>query len=320
MILSIEVIRKELEDKLTERIKEGKELLTSVSQDSLRVSLDKNERAYFSWDEYNKDYLEKALFLNDVNKYKDAGLLFLWKNALENFNTPQDLNSRHYLLRKKIELKVEKLEELRKRLDLLSENDIKTSFKEELKRSQQYRIDSREQDKKEELKETILPHSKKRKLFISHASADKEIADELLHLLEDIGLNEKHIFYSSLREYSIDLGEDFLNRMKREFEENELMVIFLLSENFYKSKICLCEMGATWVKSYPHIPILLPQFEFAQVEGVLPLSQGFKMIDKEGLNELKKKLCHFFSLEEIEFRKWERKRDRVVKNLRKFKS
>ncbi|GAB3221140.1 toll/interleukin-1 receptor domain-containing protein [Algoriphagus aestuariicola] len=153
------------------------------------------------------------------------------------------------------------------------------------------------------------------KVFISHSSKDSEIVEELIDILETIGLDSTSIFCTSFGEYGISFGENFLQRIKNELTEKTL-VLFLISENFYSSPVCLCEMGATWVQSKEHIPILIPPFRFDQIEGVIPLTQGLYINDCIGLNLLKDLLEEKFIIEDkIKFANWERKRDRILKRL-----
>jgi hypothetical protein len=153
------------------------------------------------------------------------------------------------------------------------------------------------------------------KVFISHSSKDSEIVEELIDILETIGLDSTSIFCTSFGEYGISFGENFLQRIQNELSENTL-VLFLISENFYSSPICLCEMGATWVQSKEHIPILVPPFRFEQIEGVIPLTQGLYINNSIELNLLKELLEQKFSIEDkMKFANWERKRDRILKRL-----
>lgn len=154
------------------------------------------------------------------------------------------------------------------------------------------------------------------KIFISHSSKDLELVEELIEIIELIGINSSQIFCSSLSGYSIEFGENFLDRIKSELDQS-VLVIFLLSANFYQSPICLCEMGATWVKTNKHIPILAPKFEFSLIKGVIPLTQGFKIDDGEALTQFKMQLEKIFKLKDDEnYASWERKRDRIMKRMR----
>jgi len=149
------------------------------------------------------------------------------------------------------------------------------------------------------------------KVFISHASSDAKYVEEIIDLLENIGLNSNQIFCSSFEGYGIDLGDNFLEAIKREINDS-VLVLFVLSKNFYDSPICLCEMGATWVKSTQHIPILIPPFDFSDIKGVIPLTQGFKINDSKKWNLLKQKIETDFKLSPIDLSAWERKRDKAL--------
>jgi hypothetical protein len=174
-------------------------------------------------------------------------------------------------------------------------------------------------DELEEIKDVqpqIQTDKKINKIFISHSSSDKEFVEELIDILETIGLHNNQIFCSSFEGYGIDLGENFLERIKNELDEN-ILVLFILSTNFYSSPICLCEMGATWIKTNEHIPILIPPFDFKDIQGVVPLTQGFKINDSLKLNLFKEKITNVFNLTLIDNSTWERKRDRILKRLEK---
>lgn len=149
------------------------------------------------------------------------------------------------------------------------------------------------------------------KIFISHSSSDKEFVEEIIDIIETIGLNSSQIFCSSFDGYGINLGENFLERIKEELNEN-VLVLFILSNHFYESPVCLCEMGATWIKTNEHIPILIPPFDFKDIQGVIPLTQGFVISDNLKLNLFKAKIEKLFNLNPIDPSVWERKRDRNI--------
>lgn len=156
------------------------------------------------------------------------------------------------------------------------------------------------------------------KIFISHASKDADVVEEIIELLESIGLESHQIFCTSFDGYGIGLGENFLNKIKDELSSDTL-VIFVLSKNFYSSPVCLCEMGATWVLAKEHIPILIPPLDYSDVSGVIPLTQGLKINEPLKLNLLKEKVEQLFMLENsASIATWERKRDRVLSRIDKL--
>lgn len=75
-------------------------------------------------------------------------------------------------------------------------------------------------------------------------------------------------------------------------------------------------MGATWIKTNEHIPILVPPFDYKDIKGVIPLTQGFKITEPLKLNLFKEKIEKTFKLKPIDFSSWERKRDRILKRLK----
>ncbi|EGQ9063826.1 toll/interleukin-1 receptor domain-containing protein [Vibrio parahaemolyticus] len=156
------------------------------------------------------------------------------------------------------------------------------------------------------------------KIFISHASKDADVVEEIIELLEAIGVESNQIFCTSFEGYGIDLGENFLDAIKTELSSDS-MVLFLLSEHFYKSPVCMCEMGAAWVLSKEHIPIVVPPLTYSDIQGVLPLTQGMLLTDSLKLNSFKEKIEKTFNITNgLSFSTWERKRDRVCSRLEKI--
>lgn len=157
------------------------------------------------------------------------------------------------------------------------------------------------------------------KIFISHAFADKDYADLLVQLLNDIGIekSEKKIFYSSMHGYGIPLAENIYDYLEKELNRN-IMVLFVLSKNYYNSPACLNEMGATWITNKKYYTILLPDFEFTEIEGAVnPMDISFKIQDKDMLNEFKDKIVEIFDLKPIKDSIWEADRDKFIGNINK---
>ena len=152
------------------------------------------------------------------------------------------------------------------------------------------------------------------KLFISHSSKDDPKIKPFIDLIEDIGVPHTSIFYSSHPAYGVGLGENIFTRLKTELE-GDVFALFMLSDNFYNSPVCLCEMGAVWIKSNKQIPILIPPFDFSSVQGVFPGSLGFKLDDKKQLNNFKSELESYFKLPPINFTRWEEKRDEYLSKI-----
>ena len=71
-------------------------------------------------------------------------------------------------------------------------------------------------------------------------------------------------------------------------------------------------MGATWIQSKEHIPVLIPPFKFEEIDGTIKLTQGFMINDAMKWNVFKDKIIQTFGLEDLSDSIWERKRDRTI--------
>lgn len=166
--------------------------------------------------------------------------------------------------------------------------------------------------------------NKKNKVFISHATKDSEYVKTFVNLLEDIGLSEDEIVCSSISGYGIPLGKDIYDWLSSQFQEFNLHVIFMLSNNYYQSSACLNEMGAAWVLKQKYDSVLLPNFDFVQVKGAInPNKIGIKLdsnVDElnHRLNELKDNLIEEFGLRMISATKWERHRNEFIESISKI--
>ena len=152
--------------------------------------------------------------------------------------------------------------------------------------------------------------NKPKKVFISH-----------VNLLEDIGLSETEIVCSSIPGYGIPLGKDIYDWLSEQFQNCDLHIIFILSDNYYNSVACLNEMGAAWVLKQKYDTVLLPEFDFPQIKGAInPQQIGIKLDSdctelNQRLNELKDSLIDEFKLQSLSAAKWERHRNEFVNKI-----
>lgn len=158
------------------------------------------------------------------------------------------------------------------------------------------------------------------KIFISHSSQDMAFVLPIVELFEQMGVPEESIFCSSIRWYGVPLGNNIFDHLKEQFQSYDLRVIFVLSENYYNSPVCLNEMGAAWVLQHKYTSILLPKFDFKDMEGVVEqMNISIKLDNEKGelracLNELRDILAKEFDLKmtSISQNKWERNRDEFI--------
>lgn len=158
---------------------------------------------------------------------------------------------------------------------------------------------------------------KEKMLFISHSSIDLEYVKAFVELVEFIGIKSKeNLFCSSLSGYKIPANENIYDYIKNQFDNKDLHVVMLLSDNYYNSVPCLNEMGATWITDKLPTVILLPNFTYSQIEGAIDVSKiHFTMEEKDRLNEFKNKLIEEFDLSPLDNDRWETKRDEFVKKI-----
>lgn len=107
------------------------------------------------------------------------------------------------------------------------------------------------------------------KVFISHSHKDKIIATALVDLLIKLGMDRKNIIASSAAKAQLHAGSSLYAELRTALSNKNVLVIFLLSDNFYSSTVCMNEMGATWVNGSKSYFMVLPGFSFEKVEGVI---------------------------------------------------
>jgi hypothetical protein len=95
------------------------------------------------------------------------------------------------------------------------------------------------------------------KIFLSHAFADKALADLLRNTLLLGGVPEERIFYSSDRSTGIPSGQDVGSHLRNSLQ-GAALIIELISETFLTRPMCLMELGAAWVMEKPTYPIVVP--------------------------------------------------------------
>lgn len=156
------------------------------------------------------------------------------------------------------------------------------------------------------------------KIFISHSTDDNPIVEKFVTMLEQMGVKQSQLFCSSVAGHGIPQGSgDIYDFIRDEMSNDNLFVIMMLSKNYYKSPACLNEMGAAWIKQSAYQSILLPGFQYAQIEGAVnPRDMAFCLSDeksrKYALNDLKDRIISHLGLDDISQTLWERFRDKFL--------
>ena len=165
---------------------------------------------------------------------------------------------------------------------------------------------------------------KQPKIFISHSSKDVEYVAQIVNLLDGMGLNQTQVFCSSLPGYGIPIDTNIFDYLRAQFSEYDLHVIFVHSDNYYKSPVSLNEMGAAWAMRSAATSILLPGFGFEKMTGVVNNqsiaikldAQQLELQDK--LNQLYGKVVTEFGLTKKADIIWQQKRDSFIKDVQQI--
>ncbi len=116
------------------------------------------------------------------------------------------------------------------------------------------------------------------KVFISHRSTDKEVAEMLLDFLAGTGIPKEQIFCSSLP------GNDIGSRISAEVKDalkNSALNIAILSHDYYQSAYCLHEAGILWYVDIPVIAIAMPEITESNMRGFLNSEYKLRRLDSE---------------------------------------
>lgn len=131
-------------------------------------------------------------------------------------------------------------------------------------------------------------------IFISHSHQDEKYVKELVNLLNLLKI--PGVVCSSYPGYHIPNDTDIYDYL-REKLSGDTRVVFILSENYYKSPACLNEMGACWILQKKYSTILLPNFNFKEIKGAVnPNQLAFKLNDLERLTEFLENVLEDFGL------------------------
>lgn len=104
------------------------------------------------------------------------------------------------------------------------------------------------------------------KIFISHRSTDKGVADIIQTFLISLGVPREMIFCSSLP------GSDVKEKISAEIKEaikKSCLNIVILSHDYYDSAYCLNEAGIMWFMDTLVVPIALPEISDTSMIGFL---------------------------------------------------
>ena len=116
------------------------------------------------------------------------------------------------------------------------------------------------------------------RIFISHRSTDKCIADILIDFFTSLGVKRECVFCSSLP------GNDVKQKISEEVKaaiNDSCLNIAILSKDYYDSAYCLNEAGVLWFKETAVILIALPEINPNNMIGFLNNEFKIRRLDND---------------------------------------
>jgi TIR domain. len=105
------------------------------------------------------------------------------------------------------------------------------------------------------------------RVFISHRSEDKDVADMLISFLSRLGVSVEEFFCSSIPANGV---EQYVSVEVKQAIRNSKINIVVLSKSYYESVYCLNEAGVLWyLDDIPVITITLPEITHDKIVGFL---------------------------------------------------
>ena len=129
--------------------------------------------------------------------------------------------------------------------------------------------------------------NQKKKVFISHASADKSIITNFVEqvLILGLGLKQEESAYTSEEPLGVIPGENITTYIKDNID-NASLVLIMISPCYKSSEICLNEMGAAWALNKKCISVVLPGANFDQLGWLTSMEKAVRMTDTVQINLL----------------------------------
>jgi hypothetical protein len=127
-----------------------------------------------------------------------------------------------------------------------------------------------------------------KKVFISHASKDKEIVEAFVDdlLVGALAVKLTDIFCTSTDGTKIPSGDDWRNQIKNNLLDAKITFL-IITPNYKESEICLNEMGAAWVLSGKTIPLIVEPVDYVSVGILQQVKQIEKLREEKSLDRVK---------------------------------
>lgn len=153
------------------------------------------------------------------------------------------------------------------------------------------------------------------KLFISHADHDKALVSAFIDLLESgVGVPHGAIFCTSSKGQGIKPGADFKSSILESLVDADC-VLALITEAYYASPFCLCELGGVWAVGKSFLPVIVSPLEYKDLKAVLAGLQASKITNDIDLDELRDELVERLKITPHSTPRWSTKKTKFLDDL-----
>lgn len=141
------------------------------------------------------------------------------------------------------------------------------------------------------------------------------LVEAVVDLLESgVGILHGDIFCSTLKGQSIKPGKDFVGSIREGLDE-ATCVMALISEAYYASPFCMCELGGVWLQSKSFLPVIVPPIDYSGLKAVLNGLQVSKLTSEDDLDELRDELIERLGIKGHKTPRWNSKRKSFLEGL-----
>jgi len=142
-------------------------------------------------------------------------------------------------------------------------------------------------------------NANQKKIFVSHASADKTIVNAFVKEILQLGCHfTPQEIFCTLDHTAIRTGEDFRNVIVENMKSCDF-VICMISDNYRQSEVCQNEMGAAWTLEDKRVlPFKFPNLSFQEIGFLNVVKQAADITDESKLDELYVELCDHYDVQQ----------------------
>lgn len=154
------------------------------------------------------------------------------------------------------------------------------------------------------------------KFFISHSSEDKGICTPFVSMMEQLGVPEEDIIYTSSDRHGVPGDVDIFQYLGEHIRKG-IRVFYMLSDNYYNSPYCLNEMGAAWTVQNEYSMFLLPRFSVG-IQGVVDRNKkAFRVSSPQDLRQFRNKITGIYG-HSISESRWEEAKNEFLEAVKSY--